>query len=62
MKQITLNKIDFNIIKSIKIDLKDILAITVKRGTTNIIFKSNNKIIVTDTPLDILNQIIKNQT
>ena len=62
MKQITLNKIDFNIIKSIKIDLNKILEITVKRGTTNVILKSNEKIIVTDTPLDILNQIIKNQT
>lgn len=62
MKQITLNKIDFNIIKSIKIDLNKILEVTVKRGTTNVILKSNEKIIVTETPLDILNKIIDNQT
>ena len=62
MKQIILNKIDFNIIKSIKIDLNKILEVTVKRGTTNVILKSNEKIIVIETPLDILNQIIKDQT
>lgn len=62
MKQIILNKIDFNIIKSIKIDLNKILEVTVKRGTTNVILKSNEKIIVTETPLDILNKIIDNQT
>lgn len=62
MKQITLNKIDFNIIKSIKIDLNKILEVTVKHDTTNVILKSNEKIIVTETPLDILNKIINNQT
>ena len=61
MKQIILNKIDFNIIKSIKIDLNKILEITVKRGTTNVILKSNEKIIVIETPLDILKKIINNQ-
>ena len=62
MKQIILNKIDFNIIKSIKIDLNKILEVTVKHDTTNVILKSNEKIIVTETPLDILNKIINNQT
>ena len=62
MKQIILHKIDFDIIKSVKIDLNTILEVTVKRGTTNVILKSNEKIIVIETPLDILNQIIKDQT